>query len=81
MFRYSIFFFKETDRLFKGLIPGHGYILTDIQDVHLPEELVKKLNCHTSLRVVRLRNPWGEKEWTGAWSERLGFFASIVLYA
>ncbi|XP_077164241.1 calpain-6 [Paroedura picta] len=51
-----------------GLIQGHAYSVTAIQKVNLGENL---LSCSKSekLFMIRLRNPWGKKEWNGAWSD------------
>nr|XP_056715401.1 calpain-6 [Euleptes europaea] len=51
-----------------GLIQGHSYSVTAIQKVSLGEKL---LSCVKSekLFMIRLRNPWGKKEWNGAWSD------------
>ncbi|XP_078062310.1 calpain-1 catalytic subunit-like isoform X2 [Mustelus asterias] len=45
---------------FKKLVKGHAYSLTGVKEVPCRGGLVK---------LVRLRNPWGEVEWTGAWSD------------
>ena len=42
-----------------GLIACHSYSLTDVI------ELVDKKE---TIKLIRLRNPWGHTEWTGAWS-------------
>lgn len=46
-----------------GLIVGHAYSVTAIKKLHLGDNLQK-------LFMIRLRNPWGKKEWHGAWSDR-----------
>ncbi|XP_032928596.1 calpain-6 [Catharus ustulatus] len=45
-----------------GLIVGHAYSVTAIRKLHLGDNLQK-------LFLIRLRNPWGKKEWHGAWSD------------
>uniref|UniRef100_A0A8C5ILU4 Calpain 8 n=1 Tax=Junco hyemalis TaxID=40217 RepID=A0A8C5ILU4_JUNHY len=38
------------------LVNGHAYSVTRAEEIRQPEKL------------VRLRNPWGEVEWTGSWN-------------
>jgi hypothetical protein len=45
----------------QGLIMGHAYSLLAVAEV--------KLGDGKSVRLVKLRNPWGKGEWTGAWSD------------
>ncbi|KAF7648487.1 hypothetical protein LDENG_00156280 [Lucifuga dentata] len=42
------------------LVKGHAYSITAAEQVHLRGSPVD---------LVRIRNPWGQVEWTGAWSD------------
>ncbi|XP_023804848.1 calpain-1 catalytic subunit [Oryzias latipes] len=59
----SIDITSSTDReavTFKKLVKGHAYSLTGVDEVMYRGNLT---------RLVRMRNPWGEMEWTGPWSD------------
>ena len=47
-----------------GLIKGHAYSITKI--IHTNAITVKG---YKKLSLIRIRNPWGEKEWKGKWSD------------
>ncbi|NXY58666.1 CAN5 protein, partial [Callaeas wilsoni] len=51
-----------------GLIVGHAYSVTAIGKLRLGERLVFSFKAE-KLFMIRLRNPWGKKEWHGAWSD------------
>uniref|UniRef100_A0A673HU81 Calpain-2 catalytic subunit-like n=1 Tax=Sinocyclocheilus rhinocerous TaxID=307959 RepID=A0A673HU81_9TELE len=42
------------------LVKGHAYSITGAEEVHSYGRLVQ---------LVRIRNPWGQVEWTGPWSD------------
>lgn len=47
-----------------GLVVGHAYTMTDVKKVKVSTASGKQ-----QVRLVRLRNPWGQKEWNGRWSD------------
>lgn len=51
-----------------GLVKGHAYAVTDVRKVRLGHGLLAYLKSD-KLTMIRLRNPWGQTEWTGAWSD------------
>ncbi|KAM7366308.1 hypothetical protein PAMP_015758 [Pampus punctatissimus] len=53
-----------------GLVRGHAYGITAVRKVRLGEKL---LTGASRLFMVRMRNPWGTTDWTGAWSQGMDF--------
>ncbi|XP_065645117.1 calpain-5 isoform X2 [Hydra vulgaris] len=51
-----------------GLIKGHAYGISAVKKITLGQNFFSSFNTET-LYLVKLRNPWGEKEWNGAWSD------------
>ncbi|KAK7143664.1 hypothetical protein R3I93_014735 [Phoxinus phoxinus] len=45
---------------FKKLVKGHAYSITGVEEVEYRRNLTK---------LLRIRNPWGEVEWMGPWSD------------
>ncbi|KAG8449536.1 hypothetical protein GDO86_016255 [Hymenochirus boettgeri] len=47
-------------RMASGLVKGHAYSVTGVEETQLKGKAAK---------LVRLRNPWGQVEWNGSWSD------------
>lgn len=43
-----------------GLIEGHAYSVIRVEEIHAYGDV---------FQLLKLRNPWGNKEWNGAWSD------------
>ncbi|XP_035535532.1 calpain-5-like [Morone saxatilis] len=62
---------SESDieaRLDCGLVKGHAYAVTDVRKVRLGHGLLAYFKSD-KLNMIRLRNPWGQREWNGPWSD------------
>ncbi|ROL51917.1 Calpain-9 [Anabarilius grahami] len=51
---------KSEEELPNGIILGHAYTVTNVYQV---------MSGRYPVKLVRLFNPWGEKEWNGDWSD------------
>ena len=47
-----------------GILAGHAYSILDVFEIPKPRGKTR-----TSSRLLRIRNPWGRKEWNGKWSD------------
>jgi len=52
-----------------GLIKGHAYGISAVKKISLSQGMFSSFNNAERLFLVKLRNPWGEKEWSGPWSD------------
>ncbi|NP_001080808.1 calpain 5 L homeolog [Xenopus laevis] len=55
-------------RMACGLVKGHAYAVTDVRKVRLGHGLLAFFKSE-KLDMIRMRNPWGEREWNGPWSD------------
>ncbi|XP_052783914.1 calpain-5-like [Mya arenaria] len=52
----------------QGLVKGHAYGITAVKNISLETGMFSFLNKN-KLAMIRLRNPWGQGEWKGAFSD------------
>ncbi|CAH1782218.1 unnamed protein product [Owenia fusiformis] len=55
-------------KLDTGLVKGHAYSITAVRTLKLGKGFVAFFKSE-KLLMIRCRNPWGEKEWNGPWSD------------
>lgn len=55
-----------------GLVRGHAYGITAVRKLRCGETMASSGGM-PRLLMVRMRNPWGSTDWTGAWSQRWEF--------
>ncbi|XP_024122539.1 calpain-5 [Oryzias melastigma] len=55
-------------RLANGLVMGHAYAVTAVKRVHIGHGQGEHSRTE-AIPMVRMRNPWGQKEWNGPWSD------------
>ncbi|XP_071377859.1 calpain-2 catalytic subunit-like isoform X2 [Centroberyx affinis] len=51
-----------------GLVGGHAYAVTGVKQVE---------SEGTKVNLVRIWNPWGEKEWNGDWSDKSALWNTV----
>ncbi|XP_034055820.1 calpain-5-like [Gymnodraco acuticeps] len=55
-------------KMSNGLVKGHAYSVTAVKKVRLGHGLLAYFKNET-ISLIRMRNPWGQTEWKGAWSD------------
>ena len=50
------------DGFMTGIMTGHAYGLIDLFEIETGPNKQRR-------RLLRVRNPWGEMEWLGKWSD------------
>ncbi|OWF52292.1 calpain-9-like [Mizuhopecten yessoensis] len=50
----------RTEREKKGMVSNHSYVITGVEEIPYLDSTAK---------LIRVRNPWGDTEWNGAWSD------------
>ncbi|XP_048803818.1 calpain-3 isoform X4 [Lagopus muta] len=58
---WTIMPMQYETRMSCGLVKGHAYSVTAVEETTFKGE---------KIRLIRLRNPWGQVEWNGPWSDK-----------
>uniref|UniRef100_A0A669PLS6 Calpain-3 n=1 Tax=Phasianus colchicus TaxID=9054 RepID=A0A669PLS6_PHACC len=58
---WTIMPMQYETRMSCGLVKGHAYSVTAVEETMFKGE---------KIRLIRLRNPWGQVEWNGPWSDK-----------
>lgn len=68
-----------------GLVKGHAYGITSVKKVYIGEtSLINLFSQKEKIYMVRMRNPWGQKEWNGPFSDgyvyllRVNYFDKVT---
>ncbi|XP_036071057.1 calpain-5 [Oryzias melastigma] len=59
---------EVESKLTNGLVMGHAYAVTAVKRVRLGEGQGEHSRTE-AIPMIRMRNPWGFKEWNGPWSD------------
>jgi len=51
---------RDTDFSYGNIAQGHGYSILDAKEYN---------DYNKRIKLIKLRNPWGQKEWTGEYSD------------
>lgn len=64
-----------------GLVKGHAYGITSVKKVYIGEtSLINLFSQKEKIYMVRMRNPWGQKEWNGPFSDGYVYLLKIYIY-
>jgi len=52
---------SDTNTTSEGVVCNHAYSVLSVHEIKVRNE---------NIRLLRLRNPWGNQEWQGDWSDK-----------